>query len=279
MTRRGVRHFPDRRAHQHRLRARRWFVVAAVVVLVVPWFGYRTVRSAMEGLRGDVAVAGPAAAPADPATPDASPTPPPAKTPPPTDATGRPVARALRKVASGPGQGPTAARAPARDPAALSALQVAGPAEQASPASLSARGQARVREAARQALLRDPRVGDAGWVDRRELDVVAAAAAPLSAADGSALCARLAAFGAVDDVVLRLGGAAPPGGLHPCGAAAGVAAPASRAPVAAAPSRAADIAALRAQVEADSAAAAADAARAARNAESMRLLEERVPEM
>ncbi|HST44984.1 MAG TPA: hypothetical protein VLK29_07150 [Luteimonas sp.] len=246
------RHWPDRTAHRHRRLARKAFGVVAVLLVVLPWLGYRQLRSALsERDPASAAVATAQVAPAAGTVPAAASVAeaPPARTP-----------GASAKPSEAPGDGPVAIAAAAAGPALL------GP------------GNALARERARAEVQRIVGVRAAGWLDRERLLVVVEHNDLRTDATIGTVCARLAASADTTGIEVQVQSAAAATAAEltllgrRCRDAADAVQPVAR-PV--------DdgLDALRAQVLRDSDESASDPSRGDRNAESMRILESTTPQL
>jgi hypothetical protein len=160
---RGGRHFPDRSAYLHRRRAHRAFAVVAVLLLVLPWFGYRHVRDFLTGPRPPEEVAAQVAAGAGDAGGGIAPGPPsempgleldPART-----------AAQLERIRTGTRAG---------DQVSVQAGVDALAEDVRRSMRLAERGSMVHREAARARVQAMPGVRAVGWIDRTHLLVVVA---------------------------------------------------------------------------------------------------------
>lgn len=184
-------HWPDRAAHLRRRRARKVFWVVAVLLLVLPWLGYRSVRDWI----------GPGAA-EPPAAPIASGPKAPAPAAP------------LR--ASTPVAGP---RLPAQAAATAATADVdPNPDQGQGDALLADRGSAVRREAGRREVETIAGVRAAGWVDRMSMVVVVSGGGTNAYQTIAEACRRLGLHGDVTGVAISVqevaaGGRRPPASL------------------------------------------------------------------
>lgn len=275
------RYWPDRKAHLHRKRAHQVFYVLAMLVAVMPWFGYRYVRDA---IRGDDA--------APSALQDTASAAPTREIGTPLPAHGGPdpasVARHMGAIRAATVAGDdTAMRAgvDAMNTASRQAMRLVDP------------GRAVDREAARAAVQQLPGVRAAGWIDRTRLLAVTARDDVDAEAMIETVCLRLEPLGDTVGVVVSVQDAAAGGRPREtsrgCQSARGAQAdqpPQSPPPVPAstrvqtggtgvAGALPAHGEARLAPVGADSKPAEDPEASEARNEESMRILEETTPEM
>lgn len=190
-------HWPDRSAHLRRRRARRLSWIAAAVVLVLPWFGYRHVR---DWLR-PAAVADPPAAEQTLAGAGASP----AERP-------EPGGGAPRLATGGDGVDDAAAAAEveaigrdarAGDGEAAGARLATLGAQVHRDALLADRGSAVRRESARRELAALPGVRGAGWIDRMTVLLLVSPPDPGRATVARA-CEVLARHGDVTGLAVRV---------------------------------------------------------------------------
>lgn len=250
------RHWPDRTAHRHRRLARKAFVVVAVLLVLLPWLGYRQLRSAL----ADVEPAAEVAAPAKPEPRLAV------------------IATAPAPVALAAGARPAPAPAPARDEVAGMGTAAAGPAAVVGRRSLVGPGNAFAREIARTEVQRIAGVRAAGWLDRERLLVVVEHNGLRTDATIGTVCARLAAAADTVGILVQVQSAAAVTASElkligrrcqgPDDVIRLVAGPVDD-----------GLDALRAQVLRDSDNAASDLSRSDRNAESMRILEDTTPQL
>ncbi len=263
---RGGRHFPDRRAYLHRRRAHRIFAVVAVLLLVLPWFGYRHLRELMTGLRPAQEAATPAVHGSATAAGTGGVVDPPAAAADRELDPGRTAAQ-LDRIRAGTRRGDRVAVQAGVDALADDVRQSM---------RLAERGSMVHREAARARVQAMPGVRAVGWIDRSHLLVVVARAGLRVPPMLDGVCAALRASGDPEGVVVHLqsgeAGRATRAGLLSADCATGVAAARSQGgpPAAAAPARPA-LPETAPPVDLD--------AHRRRNAESMRILEETTPEL
>lgn len=194
-------YWPDRDAHRRRLSARRFSRVALVLVLVLPWFGYRHVRDWLAPTREDVQAAeeiDAALAPAATAVP--------------VQGSGPSLVAAVPRSPGKAGRTATQASggldAIARDAdagdgeRAVARLDALG-AELHRQALLADRGNAVRREAARVELAGLPGVRGAGWVDRMTMLVLVPAGGGAHGMVAEA-CRRLAGHGDATGLAVRV---------------------------------------------------------------------------
>jgi hypothetical protein len=193
-------YWPDRSAHRRRRLARRWFWVVVVLVLVLPWLGYRQAREWIGQPPGEApgpeAIADAVTAPADTPGPrpgsiqgGAAPSQA-AAVPAPVEAAADAVEAIGREARAGDGD------------AAVARLEGLD-AQVHRDALLADRGSAVRREAARRDLAAMPGVRAAGWVDRMTLLLVASGRGQGQAMIADA-CRRLAAHGNVSGLAVRV---------------------------------------------------------------------------
>lgn len=255
-------YWPDRSALRRRRNARRTFRVLAVLVLVLPWFGYQHVR---DWLRP--------AADANQAMTEAGPPEPP------------PPGRASRPAQAGATDAPAGLDAIDRDAragdgaAAVARLADLG-AEVHRQVLLADRGSAIRREAARRDLGEIPGVRAAGWVDRMTVLLLTSSPGAGHATVAEA-CRRLATHGDVAGLAVRVQEVA---GEQPSSAAllgecqSGAGASAADASPHAFPGTSLRAAAQTGALAEDEDPEAADARRR-RAEESLRILSETTPEL
>ncbi|MBB1471762.1 hypothetical protein H5368_01820 [Luteimonas sp. MC1782] len=205
-------HWPDRAAHLRRRRARKVFRVVVVLLLVLPWLGYRSVRDWI----GPGAADPPAAPVATvPASADAGHAAPAAAT---SSAPSRPT-RDVEAVSASGAQVEALGRDAGRgDEEQVMARLASLDARTQREAMLADRGSAIRREAARREVEAMPGVRAAGWVDRMSMLLVAAGGASGHQLIAEA-CRRLAAHGDVTGVAITVQEVAA-GGRRPAAALA-----------------------------------------------------------
>lgn len=194
-------HWPDRSAHLRRRRARRLFWIAAAVVLVLPWFGYRHARDWLRpGAAQDPPVAEQPLSAPSPQGADAG-----------ADSDADADAGARRLVAGDDGADAAAAEeveAIGRDAragdgeAARERLATLG-AQVHRDALLADRGSAVRRESARRELAALPGVRGAGWIDRMTVLLLVSPSGSGRATVARA-CAVLAGHGDVSGLAVRV---------------------------------------------------------------------------
>lgn len=199
-------YWPDRTALRRRRNARRVFRVAAVLVLVLPWFAYRHVQDWLRPVEPDapaVAVGAMDAPVADGVGAAGIP-----RAGAGAAAGSRPLVRDVPAARTGDGGPATELAAIGRDAragdgeAAAARLADVG-AEQHRQALLADRGSAIRREAARRDLADIPGVRAAGWVDRMTVLLVMSSHGGGHPAIAEA-CRRLSAHGDVTGLAVRV---------------------------------------------------------------------------
>ncbi|MGY0651265.1 hypothetical protein ACW7GZ_05245 [Luteimonas sp. A537] len=197
--------WPDRSAHRRKRQGRLVFRIAVVLVLVLPWFGYRQVRDWLGPEAGPSA--GLSQATDAPAVPTAAPAP---------AAATLPQERPRSLVAAPPAAADRHAEAAAADEVeAIGRDARAGDGERAAArlADLGAqvhreilladRGSAVRREAARRDVAAMPGVSGAGWVDRMTMLLVVSGRGAGHSTVASA-CRQLAKHGDVSGLAVRV---------------------------------------------------------------------------